>query len=159
MRQRTAGFIVLGLVALGLVLYFFYPPLWLIDTGEYETTNVTVHDENGSELASVDVRIADTRDKRIVGLSKTDSLENDSGMLFVHGSEGSQSYVMRDMSFPLDIIFIDSESIITEIHNAAQDADGSFSGRAKYVLEVNRGWADQHGVEIGDEVRIADNVE
>jgi len=123
----------------------------------YDRVTVTAADANGTELATVTARVADTGQKRYVGLSETDSLGPDEGMLFVHESEGRHGYVMRDMSFPLDIVFVGSDGRITEIHHAPVpdgDADRTYSGRAKWVLEVQRGWADRTGVTVGDRVSV-----
>jgi uncharacterized membrane protein (UPF0127 family) len=158
MRQRTAGGIVVALIALLLVVHFAWPPVWLFDPGTYERTTVTVQEANGTELTTVEVRIADTRNKRYVGLSETDSLATDAGMLFIHSDETTRRYVMRNMSFPLDIVFIDSDGQITAIRHAAVD-DGAQTGRAQYVLEVNRGWANATGVERGDTVVIPERVQ
>jgi uncharacterized membrane protein (UPF0127 family) len=157
MRQRTAGAVVAGLCILLVILHFYWPPLWVLDTGEYEQTTVTVVDTNGTQQATVSVRVADTSTKRFVGLSKTDSLDPGSGMLFVHDTESTQSYVMREMSFPLDIVFIGSDNRISEIHHAPVDG-GSYQGRAQYVLEVERGWANATGVDAGDRVQIPEHV-
>jgi len=157
MRQRLALVVVLILLALG-VWFVFNPPLAFVDPGEYNRVNVTVYGGDGERLATVDVRIADSRDKRRVGLSRTDSLESGEGMLFVHGSEGTQTYVMRNMSFPLDIIFADSDGTITTIHHAPVDGD-SYEGRGQYVLEVPRGWANETGVTTGARIEIPPAVE
>lgn len=160
MRLRTLVAAGLG-VALLLGLYALYPPLPLVDAGEYDRTTVTLVDENGSELATVEVRIADTRDERRIGLSRTDSLDNGSGMLFVHSEPGSYSYVMRNMSFGLDIIFIDAAGEVTEIHDAPEPAgeyDQSYPGRGKYVLEVPRGYAAAVGLDVGDRVVIPEGA-
>jgi uncharacterized membrane protein (UPF0127 family) len=156
MRQRLAIVAVVALVAIALWV-LLYPPLFLIDPGEYERTNVTVHDADGTQLATVDVRIADTRDKRRVGLSRTDSLENGSGMLFVHSDADTYTYVMRDMAFPLDIVFADSNGTITTIHHAPPDGS-SYDGYGKFVLEVPRGWANETGVTTGATVTIPPEV-
>jgi len=158
-EQRTAAGLVVALLGLAVFVLVFHPPVWLLDPGPYESTNVTLHDANGTELGTVDVRIADNRAKRVVGLSDTDSLATDSGMLFVHSNEDTQSYVMRDMSFPLDIVFIDSEGTITTIFHAPQDSDADYEARAKYVLEVNRGWTNATSVDPGDTVAIPDDVD
>ncbi len=154
MRQRVAGAIVLALLLIALLLYLYYPPLWLLSPGEYDNSTVTVTDASGDELASVHVKIADTRDKRYVGLSETDSLATDEGMLFVHDEADTQDYVMRNMSFDLDIIFIDSDGTITDIQQASADSDDTYSGYGQFVLEVNRGWTDEHNVTTGDLVEI-----
>jgi len=124
----------------------------------YETTTVELIDANGTQLATVDVWVADTLPKRYTGLSDTTALEPGQGMLFVHGSEGERSYVMRDMAFPLDIVFVAADGTITTIHHApVHDGSGDlkqYSGRAKYVLEVPMGYTNRTGVEVGDRVRI-----
>jgi uncharacterized membrane protein (UPF0127 family) len=158
-KQRTAAGIVVVLLGLLLAVLVVRPPVWLLDPGPYESTNVTVHDDNGTELETVEVRIADNRAKRVVGLSETDSLANDSGMLFIHSNEDTQSYVMRDMSFPLDIIFIDGDGEITTIYHAPQNSDATYEARGKYVLEVNRGWTNATGVDVGDTVAIPDGID
>ena len=136
------------------------PPLPLLETGEYSETTASIQSANGTELASVDVRIADTPAKRQIGLSRTDRLDNGTGMLFVHENSGSKSYVMRNMSFGIDIVFVDSDGTITEIHSARPPPrdDAPYTGRGRYVLEVPRGWAAERGVEPGDTVVVPDSV-
>ncbi|AEM58353.1 hypothetical protein HISP_14085 [Haloarcula hispanica N601] len=131
------------------------------DTSMPETTIAAREQEAGEPLGTVEVRIAQTFDQRYVGLSKTESLGPDEGMLFVHDEEGQHTYVMRNMSFPIDIIFIDANGTITAIHHAPLPPEGTsesgltgYEGRGKYVLEVNRGWANRTGVEVGDRVEL-----
>ena len=123
---------------------------------EYERTTVAASDRNGTRLATVGVRVADTSDRRYTGLSDTDSLAPDEGMWFVHPEEGRQAYVMRGMSFPLDIIFVDANGTVTRVvHADVEGTDAPYEARAKYVLEVNRGWANRTGLEAGDRVEPA----
>jgi len=159
MDTRRAVSAALLLAAAVVLLLTLFPGLLVGDPGSYERTTVTAYDANGTELATVDVRVADTDTKRRVGLSETDSLPPGEGMLFVHEAEAVQPFVMsgprEDMSFPLDIIFIDANGTVTTVHHAAVDASGRFEGRAKYVLEVNRGWANRTGLGVGDRVEVA----
>jgi len=123
----------------------------------YETTAVDLVDENGTRLATVDAWVADSFVKRYTGLSDTSALEPGQGMLFVHDEEGRHAYVMRDMAFPLDMVFVAADGTITTIHHAPVESDGDlteYSGRAKYVLEVPMGYTNRTGVEEGDRVRI-----
>ncbi|MFO7925917.1 MAG: DUF192 domain-containing protein [Halobacteriota archaeon] len=127
----------------------------------YEHTTVTVHDaDSGEKLGSLEAAIADTFDKRYLGLSATDELPDDRGMLFVHDGVDERTYVMRNMSFGIDIVFADADGTITTIHEAPEPAPGEdgnaqeYPGRGQYVLEVNRGWMAEHGVEVGDELRF-----
>lgn len=135
------------------------PGLFVGEPGEYNRTTVTVSDANGTQLATVEVRVADTDEKRYTGLSETDDLPTGEGMLFVHESEGTQAYVMRNMSFPLDIVFVEADGTIGRVVHASVDgANAPHRARAKYVLEVPRGWANETGVEAGDRVAVPEDV-
>jgi uncharacterized membrane protein (UPF0127 family) len=153
---------VLALVALVFLVVAAWlvvaPPLALVDPGTYDRATLTVYDADGEKRATIDVRVADTRAKRRVGLSRTDALANDTGMLFVHPDAGTHTYVMRNMSFPLDIVFVAPNGTITEIHHAPVDG-GSYDGRGQYVLEVRRGWTTETGVGTGGIVEIPDDSE
>ena len=152
------------LVALAAVLVLTAGGVAAYDLGylageEYERTTVTVADDTTCDaLATVDVRIADTFEKRYTGLSDTEALGPDEGMLFVHDAEGQRAYVMRDMAFPIDIVFIDANGTITTIHHAPlEEQDGQltrYEGTGKYVLEVPYNYTTEHGIDVGDRVRI-----
>ena len=123
---------------------------------EVPGTTVAVDDEDGTTLGTVQVRVADTFRERYTGLSNTESLGPNEGMLFVHDEEGEHAYVMRDMAFPIDIVFVDANRTITAIHHAETESRPytRYRGTGKYVLEVPYGWTTDHGVEVGDRVRI-----
>ena len=191
MGRRAFGVLV-GAIGLGIVAFLlFQSGLWIdvVGVGEYEEGTVTVT-ENGTataaatpcdrspnatevvacsdsrQLATVEVRISDTRAQRYTGLSDTESLGPNEGMLFVHEEADEYAYVMRDMDFPLDIVFVDANGTITTIHHAPLDPEGTsnadltrYEGRGKYVLEVNRGWANRTGVSVGDTVELPAGVE
>jgi len=156
------GLAVLGY--LGLVSGVLAPYLAGYDPaspGDYEHTTVAAVDgETGEELGRVNAAVADSFSKRYVGLSETDRLPEDRGMLFVHDDVGERTYVMRNMSFGLDIVFVDSDGTVTAIHDAPEPGPGEngtdqrYSGEGRYVLEVNRGWTDERGVEVGDRLEF-----
>jgi len=159
MDRRLVAVVAFLAVAGGVAVVALFPGLLIGDPGEYNETTVTAYDDNGSELASVEVRIADTTAKRYTGLSETENIAHDEGMLFVHEEESEHGYVMRDMSFPLDIIFLDSKGSVVRVSHASADADDTYEARAKYVLEVNRGWANQTGLSAGDRVAVPAHVQ
>jgi len=135
------------------LFYQLNPP----DPDGYDRVTVTAYDESGTELASVEARVADTRPKRYLGLSNTSELETGDGMLFVHEEADSYGYVMREMAFPLDILFVGADERVTTIHYAGVP-EGSYEktyrGRGKWVLEVPRGWSNRTGVDVGDRIAI-----
>ncbi|MDR5674725.1 putative membrane protein [Halalkaliarchaeum sp. AArc-CO] len=153
MNERALGAaVVVVLLVAGIAVGM---SLGLHERGDYEWTTVTIENaDSGDRLATVDARIADTREKRYTGLSNTDDLAPDEGMWFVHDEPGTYDYIMRDMSFPIDIVFVDENGTITTIHEAPVEEDQSslttYTGYGQYVLEVNLGFTDEHGIEEGD---------
>ena len=123
-------------------------------------SNGSAGDGDSEPKAVVDVEVADSSRERYTGLSDHDSLESGNGMLFVHDREQNLTYVMREMDFDIDIIFINADREITAIRHArapGPNEDGEnlqYSGRGKWVLEVPRGYANETGIEVGDEVEI-----
>lgn len=111
---------------------------------------------DGDRLGSVTAAVADTPALRYRGLSDTESLPEDRGMLFVFGDVAERTFVMRGMDFGIDIVYADGAGVISRIHHApapGPDEDGSdqrYPGRGQYVLEVNYGWTTDRGVEPGD---------
>ena len=158
-RRRLAA-VAVAVLAVAAVAVVTNPGL--LPAGEYDRTTVTAVDaDTGETLATVEVRIADTRSKRYTGLSDTDSLGANEGMLFVHDREDDYAYVMREMAFPLDIVFVDADGTVTRIHHADLPPAGTdgddltrYPGRGKYVLEVPHGYTDDRGIEVGDRLRI-----
>ncbi|WP_226481004.1 DUF192 domain-containing protein [Natrinema amylolyticum] len=132
---------------------------WGPDEGAVRVFNDGADGDRDPKTA-VDVAVADDPAERYTGLSDHDSLESGDGMLFVHGEEQELTYVMREMDFDIDIIFIGADREITQIHHARAPEPGEdgeelrYSGRGKWVLEVPRGYANETGIEVGDEVEI-----
>ncbi len=156
MNRRLAGVVAgLGLLVLVAVAVAAANPALLI-TG-YETTTVEAVDgDTGESLATVEVRVADGIVKRYVGLSATEELDGGEGMLFVHADAAERAYVMRDMAFALDIVFVAPNGTVTEIHEAEPESRPftRYRGTGRYVLEVPRGWSERNGVGPGDRIRI-----
>jgi len=135
----------------------FVPTPWADQYGE---ATVTINDESGERLAVVDAEVADTRHERYTGLSEHDSLAEGRGMLFVYENEGRHTYVMRNMSFGIDIVYVGEDNRITKIHEAPKPGPNEngesmeYPGRGKYVLEVPKGYMADNNVTEGDRVAI-----
>ena len=104
---------------------------------------------------TINAEIADTIPKQIKGLMFRDSLPKNQGMLFIFGSDGYPGIWMMNMSIPIDILWIDSKHKIVDIVENAQPCRllcPSYTPKsaARYVLEVNAGFVEKNGIEIGD---------
>jgi uncharacterized membrane protein (UPF0127 family) len=94
------------------------------------------------------------------GLMFRKSMPRNGGMLFVFPYDGRHSIWMFRMRFPIDIIWIDSKKRVVDIKWNAKPCllfcIPYFPRRpAKYVLEVNAGFARKKGIRIGSRVSIA----
>jgi hypothetical protein len=103
----------------------------------------------------VEVDIADTDIERSRGLSGRKYLGDYEGMLFLYENEVNNPFWMKDMLIPLDIIFIDSDNFIVDIKENQQPCEGSYCPSIsslepfQYVLEVNSGFCEENGIEVG----------
>jgi uncharacterized protein len=117
---------------------------------------------------SIAVEVVDSVFERRRGLSGRSSLSPSEGMLFVFEEPGYHSIWMKEMLFPIDIIWIADGYVVDIKENAPPPASGTLDVElpvytpdvpADFVLEVNAGFVQQHNIRIGDEVEITvDNV-
>lgn len=128
---------------------------WVLQDPVPDRATVTFVQADGTEVGTVATEVSTTSSEMYTGLSNHESLDRNEGMLFVHDEANQYTYTMRGMSFPIDIIFIDEELSITTIHHAYPgDSIDSYSGRAKYVVEVNVHWTTDHNISVDDRVSI-----
>ncbi len=122
-------------------------------------------EENLSERAVGEVKIAGetvkvdlavTPKEQEQGLSRRTALAPGTGMLFVFEKPGKYFFWMKDMNFPIDIIWISAERKVVYIKKNATHLDQTSTfgpeADAKYVLEVVAGFSDDHDLKVGDEV-------
>ena len=115
-------------------------------------------DASGGEEVEVQVEIADTDPERQRGLMGRTALPEDQGMLFVFGGEQELSFWMKNTLIPLSIAYIDSQGRIVDIQDMKpldDDPPHYVSAEpARYALEVNQGFFEERGVEVGDSAEL-----
>lgn len=156
MRSRSTLVVVLAVLLVAATTFVV-----LYDSGDPEKATVMfADDESGNTLAVVQANVSDNFNERYTGLSNTDSLDENEGMLFVHPREATHGYVMRGMDFAIDIVFVAENGTITTIHHAELPPDGAdsptYKGYGKYVVELPSEYTTEHGIELGDQVKIPD---
>lgn len=104
----------------------------------------------------VTVEISDTPRKRWRGLMLREKLGWNEGMLFVFEKEDTLSFWMHKTSIPLSIAFMSSEGTIIDIQDMKPFDESTYRSRgvALYALEMNIGWFEVNGVEVGDKAFI-----
>ncbi len=93
------------------------------------------------------------------GLSGRESLLKGEGMLFVFPSAGRPMIWMKNMKFPLDIIWLNQWIIVDKVESAplaGQNPEVSYlpEADADMVLEVPAGTMQKHGLKLGDPLDI-----
>ncbi|MFH1054937.1 MAG: DUF192 domain-containing protein [Candidatus Altiarchaeota archaeon] len=133
-------------------------PILLILCLLYISRSIDESDSVCFKDSCVKVEIADNESGRMKGLMFRETLPPDRGMLFIFEEEGIHSFWMKNTLIPLDIIWLDSNMRVVNIEHAAPckaDPCQSYNPgeTAKYVLEVNGGYATEHGIKVGDTAR------
>ena len=111
------------------------------------------------------VEVAQTPKERARGLAERERLPRSSGMLFVFESGRASAFWMKGMRFPLDFIWIGQDcrivDVLQDVPTPPPDtADAELArvrtdAEAVYIVEVNAGELERHGVEVGDAVRFS----
>ena len=109
--------------------------------------------------ATYSIEVADSPEKQYKGLSNRPSICSDCGMLFVFKDRSPRTFVMREMEFPLDIVWIDGVRVV----GAAKDLPPEGKNYSKRydsgedvdrVLELNAGTVERDNINIGDNVVV-----
>jgi uncharacterized membrane protein (UPF0127 family) len=97
--------------------------------------------------------IADTDDLREQGLSGRGALPKDSAMLFVFPSAGAYGFWMKDMTFPLDMVWIGADKRVSGVASGiSPDTYPEIfypPSPVLYVLELDSGEAARHLIATG----------
>ncbi|OQB05616.1 MAG: hypothetical protein BWY19_00885 [bacterium ADurb.Bin212] len=125
-------------------------------SGGYEINRIQVADH------TLDVYIADTNNKREIGLAVFDEISEQQGMLFVFDTVDRQIFWMKNMKFDIDIIWINGQEIVDITKNVPVQNGASDSELFRYrprsevdkVLEVKAGWVDKFDISIGENISM-----
>ncbi|MBU0727565.1 DUF192 domain-containing protein [Patescibacteria group bacterium] len=109
------------------------------------------------------VEVAEAKEDQERGLMGRENLMEDEGMLFVYESEVIPSYWMKNMEISLDILFIGADEKIKHIEKNVPPCEGSDDtclhysplGPIKYVLELQSGFVEKYGVNLGDYIVLS----
>ena len=120
-------------------------------------SHAIVSTSTGEEIP---VEVADTLKKRRLGLGKRTSLKKGWGMLFIFGKRKPYRFWMKDMQFPLDIIWLDNHRIVHIIHNVkpvnSRDEPEIMTSPVpvNFVLEIAAGRAAKLRLKTGQRMKF-----
>lgn len=119
-----------------------------------KTTTATIKEKK------INLIVAKTPEEKQTGLSKRKDLAKDQGMLFPFEKADYYSFWMKDMQFPIDILFISKDSIVTIFSNVKPPEENQSpiiykpTEPADKVLEVNAGFVEENKLKVGDKIII-----
>jgi uncharacterized protein len=124
---------------------------------EFQTTPLTL--PHGQRIR---VETMTKREDMMKGMMFRDSMREDRGMLFVHGSPGLYPYWMYQMKIPLDMLWLDLNKRVVEISANTPACTGAASTCPNYgghkpavfVLELKAGAAKKFGINVGDQMQF-----
>jgi len=143
-------FIMLGVIVITAIIFNIYQSQW-----------PTAHVAIGGQ--TIKVLVANTYPRQLQGWSDKKDMGSVGGMLFPFGMLGQHAMVMRDMDFPLDIIWLNGGTIVEmapnlppAVHGIPEDQLTPYFSRlpSTNVLELPAGFVQAHGLKIGDTVTI-----
>ena len=112
--------------------------------------------DTGKTKCAAFVEIADTAERRRVGLSKRASIGRMDGMFF----DCKGPFWMKDVNFPLDLCYLDDGGRITEKVAMAEDRLGTrlyprTKDESVHAVELPSGFCDTFGLRVGDYVSVS----
>ena len=110
-------------------------------------------------MIKVNVEIADTPASLAHGLMHRQELEENNGMLFKFPFQREASFWGKNTYIPLDIAFIDSNGIITDIKQITPLSTKQVwsSGLCSMALETNAGFFFYFDIKVGYKVELVSN--
>jgi uncharacterized protein len=151
-------------ILLFLLSIVYYLPI-VIMGGEQKVYALNADNVSSSYVTIKDliiyVDLAKTPEQQAKGLSIKNTLNENEGMLFIFDTPKEYSFWMKDMKFPIDIIWISPDNKIVHIEKNLQPCTfflicTSYSPHAnsKYVLEVPSNYTAKNNITIGDRVNF-----
>jgi uncharacterized protein len=111
---------------------------------------------NGFELTA---DLALTNEQKEKGLSVKDKLKESEAMLFIFEESAQHSFWMKDVKFPIDIIWLDSDGKVGHIEQNLQPYVSvliciSYSPDidSQYVLETVAGFTQRRNISVGTDI-------
>jgi uncharacterized membrane protein (UPF0127 family) len=138
-----------------IVVAFFALALGLVKSNQavYQEKYITIAGQN------IKIELAKSDAEKEKGLSGHAELRPDEGMLFVFQKPDIYAFWMKDMNFPIDIIWLSEDMKVVYIKKDARPESypGAFTPdqKAKYVLEVSSGFSEKNNLKIGDSAEFS----
>jgi len=156
MNWKHTGKTVLVLTAIVIIISLAAPHNSVPKTAPASTeTGMRTIQLAGQELR---VSVVSTPETRAKGLGGRTGLASDEGMLFAFDTDAKYRFWMKDMLFPIDILWLSGTGEVVDMRKNVSPATYPevFTPIApsRYVLELPAGFAEAYSVKVGDVVGL-----
>lgn len=153
-RIQSCNKIVKPLIFIVLVASVFLVLFLVKKTSEYNSFEHEIQIKINNTI-TLKTDVSTTNKERMIGLSKYEKLSEDQAMLFVFEKKGFYSFWMRDMKFPIDIIWLDENKTIVSIKENADPVNFPQSytpeSESLFVVETVAGFVQKNNLEKGQQ--------
>jgi len=148
---------VLGFIIVIVLFIFCYSLISRNDSLPSKVTESEIqHVKVGGQMIKVDLAL--TPEDQKLGLSGREYIAEDEGMLFVFKKPDKNYFWMKEMNFPIDIIWLDEDlKVIFIQENALPESFPASFGpeeESRYVLELSSGFVKKNNLEVGNFVKF-----
>ncbi len=115
---------------------------------------LTITNDAGRQI-ELNVEIADNPSSRAKGLMFRREMPEMSGMIFIFSDVLRPSFWMKNTLIPLDILFLDENGVVVDMHKMAKPMDLTLitpSQPVKAVLEINGGMSEKWGIGLKSKI-------
>ena len=105
------------------------------------------------------IDVATTSEQKEIGLAKYAAIEQDKGMYFPFDHSDYYGFWMKNMKFPIDIIFLQNKKIVTIFSDVKPQKNYAVyvykpTRPANAVLEITAGLSKKYGFTLGDTLNL-----
>lgn len=121
---------------------------------------ITLVFQNQGRPVTVEAEVADTPKAHMTGLMNRPSLDSGHGMLFIFPDDQVRGFWMKNVLFPIDIIFVNSSLQVESFHENVPPCETfpcptyRSMGKVRYVVEVPAGFCKENQVRPKDRVEF-----
>lgn len=144
------------------VLFLWGVCAWILFSGRVLQPACGVNYRNDKSVTigkqTLKLQVANTSQEQIAGLSGKKCIQNNQGMLFIFDKPAYYPFWMKDMRFPIDILWLSqNKQVIYMQKNVAPNSyPKSFTNTspALYVVELKAGQADSLDIKTGSKLNF-----
>ncbi len=156
--KKTASLVIIFIIFILIFIFFHKKNLNIFNTS-YQNLSIEKRVQVFNNVPSFKkIYLVSNSHDRTIGLSGFESISDDEAMVFIFNYPAKYSFWMKDMKFPIDIIWVGEDGKIADMKESAQPQDFPETytpkNNAQYVIELQSGFIKRHNLSLGQKVFV-----